>query len=114
VLLGFVWSHVGCSRSWIQVAPAELEALLLSHPAILDCAVIPYPDEEGGQIPMAYIVQQPGQKLTAEEIMEWVAKQVAPYKKVRKVAFIDAIPKSAAGKILRRQLVELSTAKSKL
>jgi len=97
-----------------QVAPAELEALLLSHPAVLDCAVIPYPDEIAGEIPMAFIVRQPGKKLNEDEIMDWVAQQVAPYKKVRKVAFINAIPKSAAGKILRRELVLLTTAKSRL
>ncbi|KAG0589629.1 hypothetical protein KC19_1G034900 [Ceratodon purpureus] len=97
-----------------QVAPAELEALLLSHPAILDCAVIPYPDETAGQIPMAFIVRQPGKQLSEDEIMDWVAKQVAPYKKVRKVAFIATIPKSAAGKILRRELVQTTAAKARL
>lgn len=97
-----------------QVAPAELEALLLSHPAVLDCAVIPYPDEISGEIPMAWIVRQPEQQLNEDEIMDWIAKQVAPYKKVRKVAFVDAIPKSASGKILRKDLVQLSRAKSNL
>ncbi|GAB2289406.1 hypothetical protein Dimus_023716 [Dionaea muscipula] len=88
-----------------QVPPAELERLLLSHPEIDDAAVIPYPDEEAGQIPMAYIVRKDGSSITAESIMDFVAKQVAPYKKIRRVSFISSIPKTPAGKILRRQLV---------
>uniref|UniRef100_A0ACD5X618 Uncharacterized protein n=1 Tax=Avena sativa TaxID=4498 RepID=A0ACD5X618_AVESA len=87
-----------------QVPPAELELVLQSSPGILDAAVMPYPDEEAGQIPMALVVRQPGSKVTAAQVMEHVAKQVAPYKKIRKVAFVDAIPKSPSGKILRRQL----------
>ncbi|KAK7381006.1 hypothetical protein VNO78_33529 [Psophocarpus tetragonolobus] len=87
-----------------QVAPAELEELLLSHPEIGDAAVIPYPDELAGQIPMAFVVRQPQSSLTAAEIMDFVAKRVTPYKKIRRVAFIDSIPKNAAGKILRKDL----------
>ena len=88
-----------------QVAPAELEALLLTHPAVADVAVIPYPDKEAGEVPKAFIVKQ--EKITAEAIMDWVAKQVAPYKKVRIIEFIDQIPKSPSGKILRRVLRDL-------
>ncbi|KAF9598961.1 hypothetical protein IFM89_033306 [Coptis chinensis] len=88
-----------------QVAPAELEALLLSHPKILDAAVIPVEDEEAGQIPMAYVVRANDFDLTEDQIIQFIAGQVAPYKKVRKVGFINAIPRSAAGKILRKQLV---------
>ncbi|XVE99204.1 hypothetical protein REPUB_Repub03eG0176900 [Reevesia pubescens] len=88
-----------------QVAPAELEALLLGHPNILDAAVIPIEDEESGQIPMAYVVRAAGSELSEEEVIRFVAGQVAPYKKVRRVEFINAIPKSAAGKILRKQLI---------
>ncbi|XP_068661328.1 4-coumarate--CoA ligase-like 9 [Aristolochia californica] len=95
-----------------QVAPAELEALLQSHPQIADAAVIPYPDEEAGQIPMAYVVRQPGSSLNGSQVADFVAKQVAPYKKIRRVAFINAIPKSAAGKILRRELVKISQTSS--
>ncbi|CAM8949082.1 unnamed protein product [Rhodiola kirilowii] len=91
-----------------QVAPAELEDLLLSHPEILDAAVIPVEDEEAGQIPMAYVVKSPSSKLTEGQVIAFVASQVAPYKKVRKVRFISAIPKSAAGKILRKDLVSLT------
>ncbi|KAM7272266.1 hypothetical protein ACFE04_026929 [Oxalis oulophora] len=97
-----------------QVPPAELEKLLQSHPEIADAAVIPYPDEEAGQIPMAYVVRKPGSQITQAQIMEYIAKQVAPYKKIRRVAFINAIPKSPAGKILRRELTNQSLSSSRL
>ncbi|XP_028766243.1 4-coumarate--CoA ligase-like 9 [Neltuma alba] len=99
-----------------QVPPAELEHVLHTHPEIADAAVIPYPDEEAGQIPMAFVVRKPGSNINADQIMDFVAKQVAPYKKVRRVAFINAIPKNPAGKILRRELVDsaLSSGSSKL
>ncbi|KAL4193579.1 hypothetical protein AMTRI_Chr06g200210 [Amborella trichopoda] len=88
-----------------QVPPAELEHLLLSHPEIADAAVIPYPDEEAGQIPMAFVVRRPGSSLSEKQVMEFIAKQVAPYKKIRKLSFVGSIPKSPAGKILRKDLV---------
>ncbi|KAK7356558.1 hypothetical protein VNO80_15832 [Phaseolus coccineus] len=91
-----------------QVAPAELESVLLSHPLIADAAVIPLEDEETGQIPMAYVVRAAGSELSEDQIIQFVAGQVAPYKKVRRVSFIDTIPKSAAGKILRKDLVSQS------
>ncbi|KAG2571267.1 4-coumarate--CoA ligase-like 7 [Panicum virgatum] len=87
-----------------QVPPAELELVLQALPEVVDAAVMPYPHEEAGQIPIALVVKQAGSKVTEAEIMDHVAKRVAPYKKIRKVLFVDSIPKSPAGKILRRQL----------
>ncbi|GLT31344.1 hypothetical protein SLA2020_060860 [Shorea laevis] len=94
-----------------QVPPAELEALLLSHPEIVDAAVIPFPDKEVGQYPMAYVVRRPGSNLSGNEVMNFVGGQVNPYKRIRKVAFVDSIPKNASGKILRKVLIKLATAK---
>jgi 4-coumarate--CoA ligase len=87
-----------------QVPPAELEALLLTHPAVADCAVIGVPDEEAGELPKAFIVLKPGAEATAADISDFVAGEVAHYKQVRIVEFVDEIPKSASGKILRRLL----------
>ncbi|MGV9501269.1 4-coumarate--CoA ligase family protein [Streptomyces sp. NPDC003642] len=90
-----------------QVAPAELEALLLTHPGIADAAVIGTYDDDGNEVPHAYVVRQPAAAgLSAGEIMMYVAERVAPYKRVRRVTFIDGVPRAASGKILRRQLRE--------
>jgi acyl-CoA synthetase (AMP-forming)/AMP-acid ligase II len=88
----------------MQIAPAELEAVLLGHPSIADAAVIPLEDEEAGEVPKAFVVLK--SELTCAEILEYVATRVAPYKKLRSVEVIDQIPKSPSGKILRRILVE--------
>jgi acyl-CoA synthetase (AMP-forming)/AMP-acid ligase II len=88
-----------------QVPPAELEAVLLTHPDVADAAVIGVTDMDSGEeVPKAFVVKRSGAELTEAEVMEFVAAHVAPYKKVRQVAFIDAIPKSASGKILRKGL----------
>jgi len=94
----------------MQVAPAELEAILLGHPAVADAAVIPSPDEEAGEVPKAFVVLKTP---TAEEdILNYVASRVAPHKKIRRLETIDAIPKSATGKILRRVLIDQERAKA--
>ena len=87
-----------------QVAPAELEALLLTHPGIADAAVIGVLDAEGEEIPKAFVVRAADADLDAAAVMSYVADRVSPYKKVRAVEFIDVVPKSSAGKILRREL----------
>jgi acyl-CoA synthetase (AMP-forming)/AMP-acid ligase II len=87
-----------------QVAPAELEAVLLAHPAVADAAVIPSPDDAAGEVPKAFVVLK--EEATPEELMAFVAARVAPYKKVRRVEFVEQIPKSPSGKILRRVLIE--------
>jgi len=94
-----------------QVPPAELEALLLTHPHVADCAVIPCPDEEAGEVPKAFVVLKG--EASSHELMTFVAARVAPHKKVRSVEFIDQIPKSASGKILRRVLVQAERERNK-
>jgi 4-coumarate--CoA ligase len=87
-----------------QVPPAELEALLITHPAVADVAVIGVPDEEAGERPKAFVVLKPGADATASDLQEFVSEHVASYKRISEVAFVDAIPKSPSGKILRRLL----------
>lgn len=96
-----------------QVAPAELEALLVSHPAVADAAVVPSPDEEAGEVPKAFVVVKDGASLTPGEVMEFVASQVGPHKRIRRVEFTTEIPKSPSGKILRRILIARERAESK-
>lgn len=97
-----------------QVAPAELEALLLDHPAVQDVAVIGLPTEDGDEKPRAYIVKQPGVQVAEKEVSEFVHDKVVPYKRLAGgVEFIDAIPKNPSGKILRRQLRDMAAKKMK-
>ncbi|MED6144413.1 hypothetical protein PIB30_015417 [Stylosanthes scabra] len=94
-----------------QIAPADLEAVLMLHPEVVDVAVTAAMDEAAGEIPVAFVVRKVGSMISAKQIMDYVAEQVAPYKKVRKVIFIERIPRSPTGKILRRQLRNYFTSK---
>ncbi len=87
-----------------QVPPAELEALIVSHPAVSDVAVIGVEDLEAGELPKAFVVLAPGAALTLAELQEFVGEHLVSYKQIRLLEEIEAIPKSASGKILRREL----------
>ncbi|KAJ0239250.1 4-coumarate--CoA ligase-like 6 [Hirschfeldia incana] len=87
-----------------QIAPADLEAVLVSHPLIIDAAVTAAPSEECGEIPVAFVVRKQETTLSEEDVISYVAAQVAPYRKVRKVVMVSSIPKSPTGKILRKEL----------
>jgi acyl-CoA synthetase (AMP-forming)/AMP-acid ligase II len=90
-----------------QVAPAELEAVLISHPLITDAAVVASPDEDAGEVPKAFLVVKEGTdpERAAKEVMAYLAERVAPYKRVRRYEFIEAIPRTPSGKIVRRGLI---------
>ncbi|GAB2273401.1 hypothetical protein Dimus_008196 [Dionaea muscipula] len=94
-----------------QIASADLEAILLTHPDILDATVVSAADEEAGEVLAAFLVKKPGSMLSGDAVIQYVTKQVAPYKKVRKAVFVALIPKSAVGKVLRRQLRNLLSSK---
>ena len=87
-----------------QVAPAELEALIITHPKVADVAVIGVPDDEAGESPKAFVAAAPDQTITLDEIQALVSEHLVSYKQIRELEVIDAIPKSAAGKILRKEL----------
>jgi 4-coumarate--CoA ligase len=93
-----------------QVAPAELEGMLLTHPAVADAAVVGRPDDAAGEVPVAYVVLKPDHQATEDEVKAFVAGQVATYKQLQSVVFVDAVPKSPSGKILRRILREQAVA----
>ncbi|XP_047165936.1 4-coumarate--CoA ligase CCL1-like [Vigna umbellata] len=87
-----------------QVPPAELEALLISHPDISEAAVVPMKDEAAGEIPVAFVVRSKGSEITEDEIKKYISQQVVFYKRIGRVFFTDSIPKAASGKILRKVL----------
>jgi len=87
-----------------QVPPAELEALLITHPSIADVAVVGVPDEAAGELPKAFVALSPGASLTLDEVQAFVGEHLVSYKQIRLLETIDVIPKSASGKILRREL----------
>jgi acyl-CoA synthetase (AMP-forming)/AMP-acid ligase II len=86
------------------VAPAELEALLATHPAVADAAVIRQEDPARGEVPVAVVVPRPGADPVSEELLAWVADRVEPHKRLHGVHFTDAIPRTPSGKLLRRAL----------
>jgi acyl-CoA synthetase (AMP-forming)/AMP-acid ligase II len=88
------------------IAPAEIESLLIEHPGVADAAVIGKPHPEAGEIPKAFVVRKPGQTLTAADVVAFVKGRLANYKVPGEVEFVDAIPKTPSGKILRRVLKE--------
>ncbi|XP_044485808.1 4-coumarate--CoA ligase 2-like [Mangifera indica] len=87
-----------------QVAPAELEAMLLSHPRISDAAVVPMNDDQAGEVPVAFVVKENNSEITEDEVKQFISKQVVFYKRINRVFFIEAIPKAPSGKILRKDL----------
>ncbi|XP_028523524.1 uncharacterized protein LOC107999998 [Apis cerana] len=95
-----------------QVAPSEIEALLLTHSSVKDVAVLGKPDEVSGELPMAVVVRQPGQNVTAEEIVDFVKRNLSPQKWLRGgVKFVETLPKTPSGKVLRRQLINIVLSK---
>jgi len=89
-----------------SIAPAELEAVLLEHPSVADCAVTAMPDTEAGEVPRAHVVLRPGLTVSPEELQEFVRERVAGYKQIRRIDILEAIPRTPSGKILRRMLKE--------
>lgn len=92
------------------IAPAELEAVLLEHPAVRDAAVIGMPDAEAGELPRAYVALREGATSSAEELMAFANDKLANYKSIRQLVFVESIPKTPSGKILRRELKALAQA----
>lgn len=88
------------------IAPAELESLLMEHPAVMDSAVIGVPDAEAGELVKGFVVIRQGQTVTPEDILTFANGKLAGYKRMHEIEFIDAIPKVPSGKILRRELKE--------
>jgi acyl-CoA synthetase (AMP-forming)/AMP-acid ligase II len=90
--------------SGFQVAPAEIEAVLLGHPAVVDCAVFGVPDERAGEVPVAAVQLEAGATATPEELARLVSDALATYKRISRVVVVDAIPRTPSGKVLRRTL----------
>jgi long-chain acyl-CoA synthetase len=94
------------------VGPAEVEAVLCEHPAVADAGVIGKPNDEAGEIPKAFVQLRPNAQATADELIAFVKERISDYKRVREVEFIDKVPRTASGKILRRELAERERAKA--
>jgi fatty-acyl-CoA synthase len=120
------WFHTGdaayCDEEWYffivdrikdmfisggeNVYPAEIEAVLHRHPAIYMCAVIGVPDSKWGEVGVACVVRKPGADASADELLAFLADNLARYKVPKRVKFLDELPISSAGKILKRELRE--------
>ncbi|KAK9097886.1 hypothetical protein Syun_024931 [Stephania yunnanensis] len=87
-----------------QVAPAELEAMLINHPNISDAAVVPMKDDAAGEVPVAFVIRSNGSEISEDDIKLYISKQVVFYKRINRVFFVDSIPKAPSGKILRKDL----------
>ncbi|KAE8667182.1 4-coumarate--CoA ligase 1 [Hibiscus syriacus] len=96
------WLHTG--DIGFQVAPAELEAMLIAHPDIIDAAVVAMKDEAAGEVPVAFVVRSEKSQISEDEIKQHISKQVVFYKRINRVFFIETIPKAPSGKILRKEL----------
>jgi acyl-CoA synthetase (AMP-forming)/AMP-acid ligase II len=90
--------------SGFQVAPAEIEAVLHAHPDVVDCAVFGVADERAGEVPVAAVQLAPDAGVTAGDLERLVAESLAGYKRLRSVVFVDAVPRTPSGKVLRRTL----------
>ena len=94
------------TRAW-QIAPPEIEAALLAHPEIVDAAVIGVPAKDGDEAPRAYIVKRPGGSITEQEVLAHCGSRLARYKAITGgIIFVDALPRNASGKLLKRELRE--------
>ncbi len=94
------------SAGGFKIWPLEVETALLEHPAIDDVAVVGAPDDDAGERPMAFVVRAQGAQVDAVEIRTFAAKALAKYKVPSRIAFVDALPRSTTGKVLRRELRE--------
>jgi len=95
-----------------NIYPAELEAVVQSHPEVVEVAVLGEPDEKWGEIPKAYVVLSRDSTLTEEAIIQLCRESLASYKSIKKVEFIDVLPRNGAGKVLKHELKEISKAGS--
>src|SRR5581483_6479352 len=90
-----------------NVYPAEIEAILLSHPDVEEAGVCGQADAEWGQIPVAFVRRRAGSELQAESLLTYIAGRLARYKRPRAIYFVEQLPRNSAGKLVRRELLKL-------